>query len=58
MKTEGATVYVLDAWDDDEQESYVRVFSSNEKAKRHLEQWTETRKGHEIYAGIVKRKVL
>ena len=58
MKTEGATVYVVDAWDDDAQESYVRVFSTEDKAKRDIERWTEKRKGHAVYSGIVKRKVL
>ena len=58
MRAEGATVYVVDAWDDDAQESYVRVFSTEDKAKRDLERWTEKREGHAVFAGIVKRKVL
>jgi hypothetical protein len=51
-------VYVVDAWDDDEQESYVRVFSSAEKARRDLERWQAARAGHDTYAGVVKRRVL
>ena len=34
-------VYVVDAWDDDAQESYVRVFSTVEKAKRDLARWED-----------------
>jgi hypothetical protein len=52
-----AVVYVVDAWDDDAQESYVRVFSTAEKARRDLERWKARRKGHDLYAGVVKRKV-
>jgi hypothetical protein len=51
-------VYVVDAWDDDAQESYVRVFSTLEKANRNLERWKQHRKDHDLYAGVVKRKVL
>jgi hypothetical protein len=51
-------VYVVDAWDDDDQESYVRVFSSAEKAHRDLQRWKARRKGHDLYAGVVKRKIL
>lgn len=51
-------VYVVDAWDDDAQESYVRVFSTAEKARRDLERWKGRREGHDLYAGVVKRKVL
>jgi hypothetical protein len=51
-------VYVVDAWDDDAQESYVKVFSSADKAHRDLERWKERRKGHDLYAGVLKRKVL
>ena len=51
-------VYVIDAWDDDEQESYVRVFSTAEKASRDLERWKAKRNGHSLFAGVVKRKVL
>lgn len=58
MNAEGATVYVVDAWDDNAQESYVRVFSTEDKAKRDLERWTEKRTGHAVFSGIVKRKVL
>jgi len=52
------TVYVVDAWDDDAQESYVRVFSTAEKAARDVERWEARRAGHDLYAGVVKRKVL
>ncbi len=55
IKTE---VYLIDAWDDHAQESYVRVFSSAEKAARDLGRWKDRRKGHNLFAGIVKRKVL
>jgi hypothetical protein len=51
-------VYVVDAWDDDAQESYVRVFSTAGKAREDLARWQERRAGHDLYAGIVKRKVL
>jgi hypothetical protein len=52
------TVYVVDAWDDDAQESHVRVFTTAEKAKRELERWRARRKGHNLFAGVLKRKVL
>ena len=52
-----AVVYVVDAWDDDAQESYVRVFATAQKARRDLERWKARRKGHDLYAGVVKRKV-
>jgi hypothetical protein len=51
-------VYVVDAWDDDAQESYVRVFSTAEKAARDLARWQDRRAGHDLYAGVVKRKIL
>ena len=50
-------VYVVDAWDEDAQESYVRVFATAQKAKRDLERWKARRKGHDVYAGVLKRKV-
>ncbi len=51
-------VYVVDAWDDDAQESYVRVFTTAAKANRDLARWTARRKGHNLFAGVLKRKVL
>lgn len=51
-------VFVVDAWDDDEQESYVRVFTTAEKAERALARWKAKRKGHNLFAGVVKRQVL
>ena len=51
-------VYVVDAWDNDAQESYVRVFTTADKANRDVERWKAKREGHEVYAGVVKRKVL
>jgi hypothetical protein len=57
-KVTATFVYVVDAWDDDREESYVRVFSSVEKAKRDLLRWEEERLGHNTFAGIVRRKVL
>jgi hypothetical protein len=51
-------VYVVDAWDDDDQESYVRVFTTAEKAKRDLARWRAKREGHDLYAGVLKRNVL
>ncbi len=51
-------VYVVDAWDDTAQESYVRVFSTAEKAARDLERWKSRRKGHDLYAGVLKRAIL
>ena len=50
-------VYVVDAWDDDDQESYVKVFSTADKAKRDLARWKGERKGHDLYAGVLKRKI-
>jgi hypothetical protein len=58
MTLEGATVWVVDAWDDEAQESYVRVFATPEKARRDLERWSRGRKEDAVYAGVVKRKVL
>jgi hypothetical protein len=51
-------VYVVDAWDDDAQESYVRVFATAAKAQRDLARWQAEREGHDLYAGVMKRKVL
>jgi hypothetical protein len=51
-------VYVVDAWDDDAQESYVRVFTTAAKANHDLERWKLRRDGHNLFAGVVKRKVL
>jgi len=51
-------VYVVDAWDDDAQESYVRVFTTSEKARLDLARWEARRKGHSLYAGVLKRQVL
>jgi hypothetical protein len=51
-------VFVVDAWDDDDQESYVRVFTTAEKAERDLERWRSKREGHDLYAGVLKRKIL
>ena len=50
-------VYVVDAWDDDAQESYVKVFSTRAKAVADLERWQARRKKHGTFAGIVKRRV-
>ena len=50
-------VFVVDAWDDDAQESYVRVFTTAEKAKRDLERWEARREGHNLFAGVLKRRV-
>jgi hypothetical protein len=56
--TKPDVVYVVDAWDDDAQESYVRVFSTAEKAKRDLARWEAKRRGHDLYAGVLRRTVL
>ena len=37
---------------------YVRVFTTAEKANRDLARWKARRKGHSLYAGVLKRKVL
>jgi hypothetical protein len=58
MEPSRDVVYVVDAWDDDAQESYVRVFATAEKAERDLARWRAKRKGHDLYAGVLKRKVL
>jgi hypothetical protein len=57
-KTAARVVYVVDAWDDDAQESYVRVFATAAKAARDLERWKARRAKHDLYAGVVKRSVL
>ena len=57
MKAVNAVVYVVDAWDDDDQESYVRVFAAEEKAKSDLVRWKAKRDGHNLFAGVLKRKV-
>ncbi|HEY3356909.1 MAG TPA: hypothetical protein VGQ83_26910 [Polyangia bacterium] len=51
-------VYVVDAWDDDAQESYVRVFTTAEKAKQDLARWQARREGHNLFAGVLKRTIL
>jgi hypothetical protein len=58
MESAAAVVWVVDAWDDDAQESYVKVFDSAEKAQRDLERWRARRADHDTYAGVLKRKVL
>jgi hypothetical protein len=58
MGRQADVVYVVDAWDDDDQESYVRVFSTAEKANRDLARWKANRKGHSVFAGVLKRRVL
>jgi hypothetical protein len=72
METAADVVWVVDAWDDDAQESYVKVFSTAEKAERDLEswgpaegwggrrpcKWPARREGHDLYAGVLKRKIL
>jgi hypothetical protein len=58
MKLDSNVVFVVDAWDDDDQESYVRVFTTAEKAERDLERWRAKRKSHDLYAGVLKRKIL
>lgn len=57
MDLTGQIVYVVDAWDEDAQESYVRVFTSGEKARRDLLRWTARREGHSVFAGVLKRRV-
>ncbi len=57
MDPTGRIVYVVDAWDDDAQESYVRVFSTAAKARRDLARWKAEREDHDVYAGIVKRTI-
>lgn len=36
----------------------MRVFATAEKAQRDRERWEARRKGHDVYSGVVKRKVL
>jgi len=58
MSAVPGVVYVVDAWDDDAQESYVRVFTTAERAKRDLANWKTRRREHTVFAGVLKRKVL
>jgi hypothetical protein len=58
MNRAAVFVYVVDAWDDSVGESYVRVFTTAEKANRDLERWKTKRKKHDVFAGVWKRKVL
>ena len=57
MDLTGQIVYVVDAWDDDAQESYVRVFTSGEKARRDLARWRAKREDHSVFAGVLRRRV-
>jgi hypothetical protein len=57
MDRVAAVVYVVDAWDDDAQESYVRVFTTAVKANRDLARWKAKRRKHTVYAGVLRRKV-
>jgi hypothetical protein len=57
MDLTGQVVYVVDVWDDDAQDSYVRVFTSGEKAKRDLMRWRSKREGHSVFAGVLRRRV-
>jgi len=57
VKVQPLFVYVVDAWDDDARESCVRVFSTRRRPRGRREVGEEAR-GHDLYAGIVKRKVL
>ena len=57
-KSAARSVYVVDAWDDDEQESYVQVFSTRAKAQADLKRWQNARRDHDVYVGIMKRSVL
>lgn len=57
MDLTGQVVYVVDAWDDDAQESYVRVFTTSEKARRDLARWTGQCEGHSVFAGVLRRRV-
>jgi hypothetical protein len=50
-------VFVVDAWDDDAQESYVKVFRTADAARRDLAAWKAKRRDHDVYAGVLKRKV-
>jgi len=58
MKNPSGVVYVVDAWDDDAEQSYVRVFATAEKAQRDLARWRARRKDHNLFAGVLKRRVL
>lgn len=51
----GRTVYVLDAWNDTDQESVVRVFATRPAAARAMARLV-ARPG-DWYAGVVKRTV-
>ncbi len=51
-------VYVVDAWDDDAQESHVSVYADREAADRALARWKAKRASHDVYAGVLKRRVL
>ncbi len=53
-----AYVYVVDAWDDDAEESHVRVLTTAEKARRELEPWKAAGSRHNLFAGVLKRRVL
>jgi hypothetical protein len=57
MATAATVLYVVDAWDDDVEESYVRVFTTAEKAHRDLERWKARREGHNVFAGVLRRTV-
>ncbi len=57
MPAKPTYVYVVDAWDDDAQESYVRVFTTADKAADDLDRWKARRKAHDVYAGVLKRRV-
>ena len=57
MNLTGQVVYVIDAWDDDDQESYVRVFTTAEKANRDLARWRSRRSDHSVFAGVLKRTI-
>jgi hypothetical protein len=58
MTQKNNVVYVVDAWDDDAQESYVRVFSTAEKANQDLARWEAKRRRHNLFAGVLKRRIL
>jgi hypothetical protein len=58
MKPNAAVVYVVDAWDDDDQESYVRVFTTADKASSDLARWKARRKSHNVFAGVLRRRIL
>ena len=58
MVAKSVFVFVVDGWDDDARESYVRVFTSADKAADDLARWKAKRKTHDVYAGVLKRRVL